>query len=56
MLTLYQQGGADFAHPLAMPCLNNFRDYAPDYRSPYVCPETVCTRNKENMNVSKKKF
>ena len=34
MLTLSQPGGADYAHPLALPHQKMFRDYAPDKDSP----------------------
>ena len=30
-LTLSQPEGADYAHPLALPCLKKIRNYAPDY-------------------------
>ena len=29
VLTLSQPRGVDYAHPLALPCLKKFRDYAP---------------------------
>jgi hypothetical protein len=30
-LTLSKAGGAKYAHPLALPCLKKFRDYASEY-------------------------
>ena len=33
MLTISQPEWADYAHPLALPHLETFRDYAPVYQS-----------------------
>ena len=45
MLTLSQPGGADYAHPLALPCLRKFCNYAPGYYCYLVLSRILCSKS-----------